>query len=84
MRAITNPAVNIPISTSILHEQEYNISMILKYIKKSSTRRAISDKRNNRPMNITGRQLAGLCPAKCRFEMFIGRRQTNILKCSLV
>jgi len=48
MRAITNPAVNIPISTSILHEQEYNISMILKYIKKSSTRRAISDKRNNK------------------------------------
>ena len=47
MRAITNPAVNIPISTSILHEQEYNnISLILKYIKKSSTRRSISEKRN--------------------------------------
>ena len=47
MRAITNPAVNIPVSTSILHEQEYNnISLILKYIKKSSTRRSISEKRN--------------------------------------
>jgi len=47
MRAITNQAVNIPVSTSILHEQEYNnISLILKYIKKSSTRRSISEKRN--------------------------------------
>lgn len=56
MRAITNPAVNIPISTSILHEQEYNISMILKYIKKSSTRRAISDKRNKYSKKIVNGQ----------------------------
>jgi hypothetical protein len=57
MRAITNPAVNIPISTSILHEQEYNnISLILKYIKKSSTRRSISDKRNKYSKKIDNDQ----------------------------
>ena len=27
---------------------------------------------SRRPINIIGRQIAGLCPAKCRFEMFIG------------
>ncbi len=47
--SITNSSVNIPISTSILHEQEYNnISLIIKYIKKTSTRRAISEKRNHK------------------------------------
>lgn len=46
--SITNLSVNIPVSTSILHEQEYNISLILKHIKKSSSRRAISDKRNHK------------------------------------
>ena len=40
-----SPVINIPISMSILHEQEYNnVSLILKYIKKSHVRRAISEK----------------------------------------
>lgn len=57
MPAITNQAVNIPISTSILHEQEYNnISMILKYINKSSARRSISDKRNKYSKKIVNGQ----------------------------
>ena len=37
---------NIPISTSILYEQEYNnISLILNYIKKTKVRRAFSEKK---------------------------------------
>ena len=41
---------NIPISTSILYEQEYNnLSLILNYIKKTKVRRAFSEKKNKAP-----------------------------------
>lgn len=44
-------SINIPVSISILHEQEYNIYLMIKYAKNNKRRRAFSensaDKNNN-------------------------------------
>ena len=39
---------------------------------------------SRRPINIIGRQIAGLCPAKYRFEMFIGLKRCLFYENTLI
>ena len=47
MLATSKELKNIPICFSLLHEQEYNMCLLLKFQTKEKKRRAFSEKNNN-------------------------------------
>ena len=53
MLAISREPTNIPISISLLHEQEYNnLRLLFKMPDKQNKRRAFSEKNSNKPNKV--------------------------------